>query len=324
MIIYKTTNKINGKIYIGKDEKNISTYYGSGLILNRSITKYGKENFHKETLEVCLTRKELNEREIYWINKLDSINPSIGYNITKGGTGGDIFSQLSENKRNEIREKLSNRKGWHHTDESKKIMSEKRKQYLKENPITDEQKEKYRELYTLKIPNEDICKEIFHKHFVDNMYLIEISNEFNLSELHIRRIFEYYGKTVSYDKIKNRKIYKLYGDNYLEIEKEIVNLYLTKNMSQKKLQKKFLLSEYSISEILKKNNILKRRSNLSFEQKRKNFIKTHGEYTMGIIMCHYYNNLSLKDIILKTGFSTELIYSVLKCNEIDYKSNKNL
>jgi hypothetical protein len=37
MIIYKTTNLINDKIYIGKDKHNNPKYYGSGLILNRSI-----------------------------------------------------------------------------------------------------------------------------------------------------------------------------------------------------------------------------------------------------------------------------------------------
>ena len=88
-VIYKTTNLVNGKIYIGKDAKNRSTYFGSGTILKQAIKKYGVENFKKEILEVCENLKVLAEKEIYWIEKFDARNSSIGYNIAKGGNGGD-------------------------------------------------------------------------------------------------------------------------------------------------------------------------------------------------------------------------------------------
>ena len=68
MIIYKTTNLINGKIYIGKDSNNNPDYYGSGTALKKAISKYGKENFKKETLDSC-TKENINEREIYWISE---------------------------------------------------------------------------------------------------------------------------------------------------------------------------------------------------------------------------------------------------------------
>lgn len=48
MIIYKTTNKINGKIYVGLDTKNNPKYLGSGKIIKFAIKKYGKENFEKK------------------------------------------------------------------------------------------------------------------------------------------------------------------------------------------------------------------------------------------------------------------------------------
>lgn len=86
MIIYKTTNLINGKYYIGKDEKNNPEYLGSGKILKQSISKHGVTNFKKEILEACKTKEELNEREVYWINALSAT--TLGYNITDGGTGG--------------------------------------------------------------------------------------------------------------------------------------------------------------------------------------------------------------------------------------------
>jgi group I intron endonuclease len=90
MIIYKTTNLINGKFYIGKDKHNNPKYFGSGKILKQALKKYGVENFTKEIIEECDDEKFWLEREIYWIQYYDSIN--MGYNIALGGNGGDTIS----------------------------------------------------------------------------------------------------------------------------------------------------------------------------------------------------------------------------------------
>jgi group I intron endonuclease len=92
MIIYKTTNLANGKIYIGRDKNNNPAYLGSGKILHLAFQKYGLENFNKEILEVCESVEDLNEREKYWISFYDSTNRSFGYNIALGGNGGDTIS----------------------------------------------------------------------------------------------------------------------------------------------------------------------------------------------------------------------------------------
>jgi group I intron endonuclease len=89
MIIYKTTNNLNGKIYIGQDKNNNSSYYGSGKKLQRAIKKYGKENFKKEILEECVDESHMNEREVYWISFYNSQDRKIGYNISEGGKEGD-------------------------------------------------------------------------------------------------------------------------------------------------------------------------------------------------------------------------------------------
>lgn len=86
MIIYKTTNLINGKIYIGLDSYNRPNYLGSGLWITRAIKKYGKKNFKKEILEHC-TCKNIYEREKYWVKFLNARDPKIGYNICEGGLG---------------------------------------------------------------------------------------------------------------------------------------------------------------------------------------------------------------------------------------------
>ena len=96
MCIYKTTNLLNSKIYIGKRvyrKKDDDWYLGSGIWLNRAIKKYGRYNFKKEIIEWCTTNDELCKKEIYWIKHFDSINPKIGYNLSAGGEGGNVGKQ---------------------------------------------------------------------------------------------------------------------------------------------------------------------------------------------------------------------------------------
>jgi group I intron endonuclease len=96
MIIYKTTNLLNGKIYIGQDTNNNPNYMGSGKIIRDAIKKYGKSSFTKEILEECETIEHLNEREIYWISLFNSTDNKIGYNILSGGLGSKGFKQSPE------------------------------------------------------------------------------------------------------------------------------------------------------------------------------------------------------------------------------------
>jgi len=105
MQIYKIINLLNNKIYIGKDTKNWKNYFGSGIIIKNAIKKYGRENFKKEILEECKTKDELCDREIFWINKLNSIVPN-GYNLTCGGDGGNTALIDNPNEK-EIRHRMS-------------------------------------------------------------------------------------------------------------------------------------------------------------------------------------------------------------------------
>jgi len=63
--IYKITNKINGKIYIGKHQTlNLDDdYMGSGKYLKRAIQKYGVENFSKDILFIFDNADEMNSKE---------------------------------------------------------------------------------------------------------------------------------------------------------------------------------------------------------------------------------------------------------------------
>ncbi len=111
--VYKTTNLLNDKIYVGQKKSDVflhEEYLGSGKILQAALLKYGRENFTVELLEECSTPEELNKREIYWIDKLDSTNSSIGYNISPGGTGGNVTRNFSAERRsNWISKVIKNR-----------------------------------------------------------------------------------------------------------------------------------------------------------------------------------------------------------------------
>ncbi len=103
--IYKTTNIVNGKIYIGQHQSDYldEDYLGSGIKIKRAIKKYGKINFVLEILCWKKTTYALNKYEKYFIRAFDSTNPKIGYNISKGGQIGRKGAKLSEEAKEKIR-----------------------------------------------------------------------------------------------------------------------------------------------------------------------------------------------------------------------------
>jgi hypothetical protein len=89
MFIYKTTNNVNGKQYIGLCTRDDKNYIGSGTLIKQAIKKYGKENFTREIIEECDDFETLCEREIYWIEKYNAVNSGNFYNLSYGGSAGD-------------------------------------------------------------------------------------------------------------------------------------------------------------------------------------------------------------------------------------------
>lgn len=92
--IYKITNKINNKSYVGQSndiERRFKEHKTCGVSsripLDMAIAKYGKENFEYEVLEECLI-EELNSKETYWIEALQT--DLYGYNCNKGGDQASI------------------------------------------------------------------------------------------------------------------------------------------------------------------------------------------------------------------------------------------
>ena len=129
MVVYMTTNLINGKKYIGRDKNNKKSYLGSGKALKRAIKTHGKQNFTKEIIEYCKTEKELIEREEYWLKYYDVVNNRDFYNLINSSAG---FTS------DEISGEKNPMFGRTHREESKKIMSER---HLGKK-LTEEHKEK--------------------------------------------------------------------------------------------------------------------------------------------------------------------------------------
>jgi group I intron endonuclease len=157
--VYKITNKLNGKFYIGKHKtKDLNDdYMGSGKLIKAAIKKHGIENFEKEILQVFDCEAKMNEAE----KSLVVLN-EYSYNLCPGGEGGwgyinnniDVSSLRREQRKKEFQENpafekekmvLISKKAhvtikhrfpqglWNkktHSDESKKKMAEKAKKRL--------------------------------------------------------------------------------------------------------------------------------------------------------------------------------------------------
>jgi group I intron endonuclease len=129
-IIYKVTNRVNGKVYIGQtaftlevrkshhihSSKRMSPHY-----FHRAIRKYGQDAFTWEIICSCFSKDEADAKERELIKFFGSKVPS-GYNMTDGGEGTIGFS-LSEESRDKISKKLT---GYKHSDETRAIMSKAR------------------------------------------------------------------------------------------------------------------------------------------------------------------------------------------------------
>jgi len=151
MIIYKSTNKITGKIYIGQTthtlDKRIKGHIKESKIeSNRpfmlSINKYGEDNFEFETIDSADNLDELNNKEIYWIDFYNSVSPN-GYNVTGGGQGKKM--KTTKELSRIISEGLKNSEKWQETKNSEEYIK-KRKEYFigwnKGKKFSQEHKEK--------------------------------------------------------------------------------------------------------------------------------------------------------------------------------------
>lgn len=147
MLIYKIVNKLTGDFYIGKTTKTkeerlqrhfYTSSYGSETHLHRAMRKYGKSNFIIEEVECQLSEDVLDEREMYWIEKL---NPP--YNMTEGGDGGvthyspNFIKAMEEYHKKKPKQEYATYGflGKQHTKEGKKNISKANSYAVKINDV---------------------------------------------------------------------------------------------------------------------------------------------------------------------------------------------
>jgi len=154
--IYKITNIINGKIYIGKHQTADLNdgYMGSGKYIKRAIDKYGIENFEKEILFIFDNEEEMNNKEKEIVTE-EFVKDITTYNICHGGKGGWSYINYSglrtKGHNNDMYKKVSasltGRSNLHSSENMKKLHADGKIKYntFKNKHHTDETKRKISE-----------------------------------------------------------------------------------------------------------------------------------------------------------------------------------
>lgn len=98
MVVYRITNKVNGKVYIGKTvqlatrrwRQHVSDVKRYTFPIHNAIRKHGEDAFTVETIYCAKTSNELNKMETLFIILHQSHISENGYNMTLGGDGGEV------------------------------------------------------------------------------------------------------------------------------------------------------------------------------------------------------------------------------------------
>ena len=92
IILYKITNSVNDKVYIGQTKNSLLWRFNSHCSkqsyctkLKHATSKYGKQNFIIEQIDHAHSREEADNKERYWIEYYKATEDAFGYNILKGG-----------------------------------------------------------------------------------------------------------------------------------------------------------------------------------------------------------------------------------------------
>lgn len=150
--IYKATNLVNGKIYIGKAESGIKSRWNKHKTsartrnprdygrFHRAMNKYGFDNFKIEQIAQYETKAEMMAAETYYIDLYDSTNPDKGYNMTRGGEDGTGYRFSEEDKQRMSQERKGKYVGEEnpffgkqHDEETRQFLSEFKKQHYQDN-----------------------------------------------------------------------------------------------------------------------------------------------------------------------------------------------
>lgn len=132
MIIYKITNKLNGKVYIGQTIQSLkerwSKHKGTKTCkaLGSAIIKYGPDAFDVEVLKECSSYEEMNALEKSYIQEYSSLYPN-GYNLTTGGNNGQHVEETKKKISEAQKGQKNHMYGKKASEETKRKMRESHK-----------------------------------------------------------------------------------------------------------------------------------------------------------------------------------------------------
>jgi len=273
--IYKITNIVNNKSYIGQtnnpdlrwsQHKSNAKYNRGTQVITRAITKYGANNFEFEVIASCLTKDDADKLEEIIIAQYDSCNPINGYNVAAGGNTTprteEILKKISEgiNKFYETHE--SHMKGKVLTEEWKDNISKASigkdgtntgKTFNNEWRIKISKSQSGKDRKLKRRFSEEIEKEICRLYCEEEKSTYWLKNQFNCSGSLIISLL-------------NRNNIIMRQSNYtghsngkniftIDEEKEVCKIYSLGNISRSALAKQFNCGKTTIKEILLRNNI---------------------------------------------------------------------
>jgi len=200
--IYLTKNLLNDHLYVGFHSTNNLNdgYLGSGILLNKKIEEYGRENFSSEILEE-INPIEWREKEKFWIeNNKSHVQFGQGYNLTFGGDGASGCKRSEEAKRktSETFQKNGSKKGKNHhmygkhiTKEHKKALNDGRRgMHLtndEKNHLSEKAKKRSPTFGNQKTFKKKEIKYILKRYVEENIPHTRIALELNLHKDRVKR-----------------------------------------------------------------------------------------------------------------------------------------
>lgn len=130
--VYKITNIVNGKVYIGQTKRSIRQRFLRHMCdgekeklathFANAVKKYGRDNFECEVIEIVDNQNDADAKEMYWISEYHSDDTRYGYNMSPGGfrCGGNTYAGIDDLE--PIRKKLSESKRGGKNPNSRKII----------------------------------------------------------------------------------------------------------------------------------------------------------------------------------------------------------
>lgn len=260
--VYKITNTLNGKVYIGQtvDYRKRKVGHFSYLrrnahrnrYLQKSFNKYGESSFKMEIIKECAV-DELDKLEIYYMRKYNSIDKTLGYNMVIGGNTNKSFPDY-------IRQKMSrSQKGRIISEEHRKRIGKwhkgktiSPKDIEKANKTKKDNQIQWGETNPNAVLTNDNVEKLI-KDMLNGLTVEDVMKKYKCSRQTVYGIT----RNRTYKAILpnlRKKLYNLNEENKKNTLDKIIPMYLNGN-SQNKISKELGIARRTVSKVLKENNI---------------------------------------------------------------------